>query len=152
LEGHVQAFAETAEYRHVSANANANADVLWLALVLPSPLPGVDEERSPPIETPVKSVDIATPAAAPLALTAPASSAAVSPTTADLRLADWSIRGVTHPAQGPAIAYIARTAPGAAPRELVEHQVDAEFGLIKEIKYSPEGGWMVRTEIGWIGR
>lgn len=143
LERHVQSLAETAEYRRISVNSNA--DVLWLALVLPA---GIGEEgaRRAPAAIAAKPLDLAP--SPPPALTAPAAPV-VAP--ADIRLTDWVVRGVKRPAQGPASAYVARTAPGATPREVFARQTDRELGMIREISSSTEG-WVVRTEIGWIGQ
>jgi hypothetical protein len=33
-----------------------------------------------------------------------------------------------------------------------ERQADSELGLVKEISLSAEAGWVVHTEIGWIGQ
>lgn len=148
LEHRVQALAEIAEYRRVADKSNA--DVIWLALVLPT---SAFEKNGP---TPVGLAEKETAsvsAAAPLALTAPSVSATtprINP--ADLRLAGWVVRGVKRPAQGPVSAYVARTALGAVPREVFEHQTDREFGLVKEISPSAEEGWVVHTEIGWVGQ
>jgi hypothetical protein len=146
LERHVQALSETAEYRRIAVNSNA--DVLWLALMLPGS--AAEESRRPivaPIATPVDLVP-----SAPPALTAPALSSPANVSPAEIRLTDWVVRGVKHPAQGPLSAYVARLVPGAVPREVFEGQPDGEFGLVKEISLSAEGGWVVRTEIGWIGQ
>jgi len=150
LERRVQALAETAEYRRIAVNSNA--DILWLALVLEphgeyevKPLAG---EMSPPL------VD-ANSASQPRALTAPAPSPTTEPhitAPADLRLTDWVVRGVKRRAEGGVSAYVARTTSGAVPREVFEHQVDRDLGLVREISFSAETGWVVRTEIGWIGQ
>ena len=149
LERRVQTLAETAEYRRISANSNA--DILWLALV-PAPR-SEGEGRHQGADASPQSIPSALPGG-PLALTAPAvfppEAKAVTP--ADLRLNGWVVRGVKHRADGPASAYIARTAPGAVPREIAEHQTDPDLGLIREIALSPDIGWVVRTEIGWIGQ
>jgi hypothetical protein len=148
LERHVQSLAETAEYRHIVTNSNA--DVLWLALVLPAPA-SKEEARAAPLSS-QNPVDL-TPIA-PAALTAPTepvvSPAPASP--ADIRLTDWVVRGVKRPPQGPVSAFVARTTAGAVPREVFERQADQDLGLIKEISLSPDAGWVVRTEIGWIGQ
>jgi hypothetical protein len=149
LERHVQELAETAEYRHIPVNSNA--DILWLALVLPAST--VEEPARALVPPSTKPVDPAS--AAPLALTAPAVPSAPSAppvNPAAIRLSDWVVRGVKRPAQGPVSAYVARTAPGAQPREVFERQSDRELGLVKEISLSAEGGWVVHTEIGWIGQ
>ena len=147
LERRVQAVAEIAEYRRVAANSNA--DVLWLAL-LPSPQ-RTDEGGQASEPRPVDPVT----AHPPLALTAPAVPPAAPPqmlAPADLRLDGWTVKGVKHRAEGPVSAYIARTEAGSVPREIFEHQIDRDFGLVKEITLSPDIGWVVRTEIGWIGQ
>lgn len=148
LERHVQSLAETAEYRHIVTNSNA--DVLWLALVLPA---ATSEEGSPPVRILIpKPIDLAP--SAPPALTAQTEPVVSPPPVSpvDIRLTDWVVRGVKRPPQGPVSAYVARTTPGAAPREVFERQADGELGLIKEISPSPDAGWVVRTEIGWIGQ
>ncbi len=146
LERHVQALAETAEYRRIAVNSNA--DVLWLALMLPISSP---EEAGLPAASPsAKPSD--RPPTAPLALTAPAAPALPSVSPAEMRLTDWVVRGIKHPPQGPVSAYVARTIPGAVPREVFERQPDRELGLVKEISLSVDGGWVVHTEIGWIGQ
>jgi hypothetical protein len=145
LERHVQSLAETAEYQHV--NANSNADILWLTLMLP-----VSEERVPPMPALApKPVDLspADPTAV-MARADTASPATISP--ADMRLVDWVVRGIKHPSQGPVSAYVARTAPGSMPHEVFERQADRDLGLIKDISLSPDMGWVVHTEIGWIGQ
>jgi len=146
LERHVQALAETAEYRRIVVNSNA--DVLWLALVLPDSSVG---ENSHPMASPnARPVDLAP--TLPPALTAPAVPALPSVNPAEIRLTDWVVRGIKRPPHGPVSAYVARLAPGAVPREVFERQADSELGLVKEISLSAEGGWVVRTEIGWIGQ
>jgi hypothetical protein len=146
LERHVHALAETAEYRRIFVNSNA--DVLWLALVLPPSSVGENSHAlSPPSARPV---DLAS--TAPLALTAPAVPALSSVNPAEIRLTDWVVRGIKRPPHGPVSAYVARTVPGAVPREVFERQADSELGLVKEISLSAEAGWVVHTEIGWIGQ
>jgi len=146
LERRVRALAETAEYRHVAVDSNA--DVLWLILVMPVSAPENFRQTTPVLV--VKPADPAS--AAPVALTAPAVPMVPTVNPAEIRLSDWVVRGVKHPLQGPVSAYVARTTPGAPPREVFERQVDQELGLVKEISLSAEGGWVVRTEIGWIGQ
>ena len=139
LERQVRSLAEEAEYRRIAFNSNA--DVLWLALVSG--------------ETPQQSTEIASSASSPLALTAPASPTAIEPrmaAPADLRLNDWGVRGVKRRVEGGVSAYVVRIGTGAVPREVFEHQVDRDLGLVKEISFSAEFGWVVRTEIGWIGQ
>lgn len=150
LERRVQAVAEMAEYRHVLANSNA--DVLWLALLLSPQKAAVGSQAE--VDT-VPGPISARPDHAPLALTAPAAPSAPPPptvATSDLRLDGWTVRGVRHRADGAVMAYIARTAAGSVPREVFEHQTDRDLGLVKEIALSPDVGWVVRTEIGWIGQ
>ena len=150
LERQVQSLAEAAEYRRISINSNA--DVLWLALVL--------EARGGDEATPVRGEMLpqlpeTTPASAPQALTAPAGSPVVAPrmtAPADLRLNDWAVRGVKRRTEGGVSAYVTRVGTGAVPREVFEHQVDRDLGLVKEISFSVEFGWVVHTEIGWIGQ
>ena len=145
LERRVQALADTAQYRRVAANSNT--DALWLALVLPAAMvEGVSRSTSAVTPRPIDLGPTPTPA-----LTAPAvPPPAVSP--ADLRLADWAVRGIKRPPQGPISAYVARMVPGAVPHEVFERQADQELGMIKQIGLSAEGGWVVKTEIGWIGQ
>ena len=146
LERRVRALAETAEYRHVAVDSNA--DFLWLVLVLPVSAPEEFQRATPVLVA--KPADLSSPA--PVALTAPAVPVAPTVNPAEIRLTDWVVRGVKHPSQGPVSAYVARTAPGAQPREVFERQTDQELGLIKEISLSTEGSWVVHTEIGWIGQ
>jgi hypothetical protein len=150
LERRVQSLAETAEYRRIAVNTNA--DVLWLALVLEPR--GDDEAKSVVGPAPSQLTEVAT-TNPPQALTAPATPPVTEPRMAgpaDLRLTDWVVRGVKRRAEGGVSAYVVRTAPGAVPREVFEHQVDRDLGLVKEISFSAEAGWAVRTEIGWIGQ
>jgi len=150
LERQVQSLPEAVEYRRIASNSNA--DVLWLALVLEpqgnNEVKLARDEGAPQFsETPSTS--------APQALTAPASSPAVEPrmaAPADLRLNDWVVRGVKRRAEGGVSAYVIRLGMGAVPREVFEHQVDRDLGLVKEINFSAELGWVVHTEIGWIGQ
>jgi len=145
LERRVRSLAETAEYRHVAINANA--DVLWLALVLMPP--GDGEGKSAGVEASVHPVETES-LNRPVALTAPAPPPL--PVPADLRLNDWVVRGVKRRADGQVSAYVARTVPGALPREVFERQIDRDLGLIREISLSQGSGWVVRSEIGWIGQ
>lgn len=146
LERHVQALAETAEYRRIAINTNA--DVLWLALMLPV---SAAEEGGHPMTSPIARPGDLAPTAPP-ALTAPVIPSPPSVNPAEIRLTDWVVRGIKHPPQGPISAYVARTEVGAVPREVFERQADRELGLVKEIILSAEAGWVVRTEIGWIGQ
>lgn len=143
LERRVRPLAENAELHRVPGNIGA--DVLWLAMIMPPP-------AAAPPEVPVS-----------LAISPPAAKAAMPPSpatqqpgagidAADLRLTDWVVRGVKHPVQGPAYAYVARPGSTEAPREIVAQQTDKEFGLVKDIIQSPDGVWTVHTEIGWISQ
>ena len=143
LERRVRPLAETAEFHKVQGNVGA--DIVWLEVITPDP-PAAAEKAVP--------VALQSP---PSVRTEPLSRPvdqhpAPSLNAADLRLTDWVVRGVKHPAQGLAYAYVAKIGSGEAPREIVEQQIDKEFGLVKDISQSPEGSWVVHTEIGWIGQ
>ncbi len=147
LERRVQALAETAEYRYVVVESSA--DVLWLTLVLPVSAPEDFRPTTPVLVA--RANDLAS--RAPVALTAPAIPVAPTVNPAEIRLTDWVVRGVKRPSQGPVSAYVARTTPGGAPpREVFERKTDQELGLVTDISLSAEAGWVVHTEIGWIGQ
>jgi hypothetical protein len=143
LEHRVRTLAETAEYRKVPGSVGA--DIVWLEIILPAP--AALAEKTPPVALqPLPSVKTEP-------LSRPTPQLPATPlSAADLRLTDWVVRGVKHPAQGATYAYVARTGSSEAPREVVEQQIDKEFGLVKDISQVPEGSWVVHTEIGWIGQ
>ena len=145
LERHVPSLPEVAEYSRVAGGGRG--DVLWLTVAVPEQ-PVVSEP------TTLSKRPGSASAAEPSALSPPIPSAIRPPvvTAADLQLTDWVVRGVRHPSQGPAYAYVARAGADAAPHEVAEAQTDKDLGLIKEISLSPQGRWIVRTEIGWIGQ
>lgn len=139
LKRRVRLLADNAEFDQVQGHVDA--DVLWIVMIPPAPPESV-EKIAPMALQPA-------PAVGTDALSQPLVSHA---NPADLQLTDWVIRGVKHPPQGPTYAYVARTGSGEAPREIFEQQTDKELGLVKDISQSPQGAWIVHTEIGWIGQ
>ena len=142
LERRIRSLAETAEVRKVQGNASA--DTLWLVLI---PRPLVVEKKPVAVELlppPERANEVATRS------TENQSSAPLS--AADLRLADWVVRGVKHPSQGPTYAYVSKIGSAEAPHEITEQKTDKELGFVRDISLSPEGSWIVHTEIGWIGQ
>lgn len=143
LERRIRPLSETAELRKVPGNVGA--DVMWLTIIFPAPAASQVNAApvaslSPPL---VKAETLSQSTEQHSAMTANA---------ADLRLTDWVVRGVKHPSRGPTYAYVAKAGSGEAPREVVEQQADKEFGLVRDISQSPEGAWIVHTEIGWISQ
>lgn len=141
LERRVRQLAEGAELRKVPGNVGA--DIVWLEIVLPNPAAPIEKAVPAALQFPPSIKAEPLPAEQP---------PAKSVNAADLRLTDWVVRGVKHPPQGPTYAYVARTGAGETPREIVAQQIDKELGLVKDISLTPEGGWVVHTEIGWIGQ
>jgi hypothetical protein len=143
LERIVRPLVEAAEFRKVPGSVAA--DTLWLEIVLADPVAPPQE----PVPSALQPVPMVTTEALtqPIVQTAPPSGSA-----ADVRLADWVVRGVKHSPHGPTYAYVAKAATGEAPREVVENQIDKDLGLIRDIRQSPEGSWIVHTEIGWIAQ
>ena len=120
------------------------ADILWLTIIRP---PSQEKETPSPAALLIPSEGKEAVKEVRRTELSP-----TLPSTADLRLTDWVIRGVKHPAKGPAYAYVAKLGADEAPRELIERQSDKDFGLVRDISQSQEGSWVVHTEIGWIGQ
>lgn len=137
LERRVPALSDIVEYRR--DREAVRGDVVWLTIVLPEAAPVPQPVSLEPAPVPA-------PIAAPPPLSKPVAAAS------DLQLTDWVVRGVKHPAHGPTYAYVAKAGSSSAPHEVVEAQTDKDLGLIREISLSPDGLWVVRTEIGWIGQ
>lgn len=144
LERRVSMLAETAEFHKVPGNMGG--DLLWLVIIRP-PAPSAPAEKELPVDLtprPTVKTEPFVRSVAPQSVT--------SLNAADLRLTDWVIRGVKHPAQGPTYAYVAKAGSNEAPREIVEQQSDRDLGLVRDITKSKGGSWVVHTEIGWIGQ
>jgi hypothetical protein len=140
LERHLRGLSDLVEYQRVAEAGRG--DLLWLTIKTPEPV-AVPQPTSliPPL--------VSAPLPEPRAQTTISKPVAAA---TDLQLTDWVVRGVKHPVHGPAYAYVARVGSTAVPREVVESQTDKDLGFIKEISLSPDGLWVVRTEIGWIGQ